>query len=528
MNEHTLTLKEILRLSYTGPLNWLSGEFNADLLVQWVAIRVDELKPGDVLLVPESELNPQLASKTRDMGGVALVLIGGTSQSGLSFPEDLPVVSIDSKTDIRDLHRTMLTIMINQRAYLMERRVRIHAQLSQIAAEGNGLIGLARAIYELSGRGVLVQDKRLGVLAEYPSSTLHSIWDDVLAQLLEKENLPKELQDRKKAGKHTTINRQSLPGGLERIIIPISVGGVARGYLSLVDITGMLDSLDNLVVEQGALVCAVEMAQAKAVREAEKRLKGSLLSALLQENITSRDANLWVQSMGLDLDKAHVAIRFAWDALSSASAPTMRRLETIINGEVSQQDCKAIVESLGTEIICICEVAQVPGHPNKALALGSVVLDKAQEEYPDIPARCGIGVVAQEMNDWRISFQQAGQALEMARRLREAKPLYFPDLSVYRLLLQLEYHPELAAFKSKVLGPLLEYEGGGELLRTLDVFFEYNGNLSRAADALFIHRNTLTYRMGRIAEICGFSLENPEIRLAAQLALRINKMTTRE
>jgi purine catabolism regulator len=106
--------------------------------------------------------------------------------------------------------------------------------------------------------------------------------------------------------------------------------------------------------------------------------------------------------------------------------------------------------------------------------------------------------------------------------------LYFPDLSVYRLLLQLEYHPELQAFKQEILGPLFAYEGGGELLRTLEAYFECNGNLSQAAEMLFIHRNTLIYRMERIAEISGLDLDNTETRLAVQLALRIHRMTSRE
>jgi purine catabolism regulator len=95
---------------------------------------------------------------------------------------------------------------------------------------------------------------------------------------------------------------------------------------------------------------------------------------------------------------------------------------------------------------------------------------------------------------------------------------------VYRLLFQLEYHPELQAFKQEMLGPLLAYDGGGELLRTLETYFRHNGNISQAADALFIHRNTLIYRMERIAEITGLDLDNTETRLALQLALRIHKM----
>ena len=525
MNQPPLTFRELLRLSYSGPLSWLCAEHNADARVKWVALDVEELSLGDVLMISGDALTPTLAKKTRKRGGVAVILLGTTPRPDSAFPDDLPIVAIEGEADERQLYRNMLTILINQRAYLMERGVRIHSQLSQLAAEGEGLISLAQAIYELSGRGVLVQDKRLGVLAEYASSTLMYIWEEVRDQMLDPENLPHELRDRKKAGKQITLKRQPLPGELERIITPISVGGVARGYLSLVDVAGMLDTLDFLVAEQGALVCAVEMARAKAVREAEKRLKGNLLTALLEENITPRDANLWVQSMGLHLEESHIALRFAWDPPPKVDAPSMRRLETLVNGEVTQQKHQAIIETMGAEVVCIFELKPVSGRPEEVFGFCDAILARAKEEFPEISARCGVGGLAEEMNAWRTSFRQAGQALEMARRLRDGNPLYFPDLYVYRLLLQLEHHPELTAFKSKILGPLLDHEGGEDLLRTLEAYFDHNGNQSQAAEALFIHRNTLTYRMDRIAEISGLDLDNTETRLALHLALRIYRMT---
>ena len=74
------------------------------------------------------------------------------------------------------------------------------------------------------------------------------------------------------------------------------------------------------------------------------------------------------------------------------------------------------------------------------------------------------------------------------------------------------------------MGPLLAYEGGLELLQTLEVFFEHNGSITQAADALFIHRNTLIYRLERISEIAGLDLDKPETRLAVELALHIYRM----
>lgn len=511
-----LSLQQLLRLSYPSQIEWLSEPPRLEIPLGWIALTVAEISAGDVLLIPGEQLTPEIAAQTRNRGGVAVICWGASPRG--DAPSPLPVVGIPAEESLRAVHRTLLTILINQRSYLMERGVRLHAQFSQIEAEGQGLSGLAQAMAQISGRGVLVQDKRLRLLAEVPSSTLFSFWGDVLAQLSAKEQLPESLRDRKQAGRSPGVLSQNLPGGLERRVAPIVVGGVARGYLSLVGLAAEFDALDNLVIEQGALVCGVEMARAKAVREAEKRLKSDLLSAVLADNLTPRDTLLWAQSMGLDLAQSHAVLRFAWD---SAAPPSPRRLETLVNGEVARQNLIVIQEALGSEVVCVCPAAA-------ALLLAEAVLDHAAEEYPEAAARCGVGAPVADLSLWRDSFRQAGQALEMARRLRAREPLYFPDLSVYRLLLQLEYHPELQAFKQEILGDLLAHEGSGDFLRTLEAYFESNGNLSQAAEALFIHRNTLIYRMERIAEISGLDLDNTETRLAVQLALRIHRMVDRD
>jgi purine catabolism regulator len=225
--------------------------------------------------------------------------------------------------------------------------------------------------------------------------------------------------------------------------------------------------------------------------------------------------------MGLDLAEAQVALRFSW---LGPTSPSRRRLETLINGEVTRLNLKVIVNPMGSEIVCFCQVPGGARQPEAALQFAQAVIDQGEKEYPDTLVLCGLGTPSRDIIEWRTSFRQAGQALELSRRFRERKPLFFPDLSIYRLLIQLENSPELIAFQEEMLGGLLASEGARELIHTLQVYFEHNGNLSQAAEALFVHRNTLIYRMDRIASLTGANLDDPEIRLAMQLALHIYRM----
>jgi purine catabolism regulator len=83
--------------------------------------------------------------------------------------------------------------------------------------------------------------------------------------------------------------------------------------------------------------------------------------------------------------------------------------------------------------------------------------------------------------------------------------------------------PELEGFCREQLGALMAYdeEHGTELLSTLRAFFRHHGNMSRTAEALHLHRNSLIYRLERISAIASLDLGQEENRFALQLALRL-------
>ncbi len=71
--------------------------------------------------------------------------------------------------------------------------------------------------------------------------------------------------------------------------------------------------------------------------------------------------------------------------------PSRRRLETLVNGEATRRGLKMIVDSMGPEIACICEVPAGNDRPQAALEFAEAVIRQGAQEYPHIPLRCGIG-----------------------------------------------------------------------------------------------------------------------------------------
>jgi purine catabolism regulator len=487
-------------------------------VVQWVVMAGAGVTPeaGDFVLCGASPLKKDLTAwASKAVAGVAV-------PAGAAIPANvgLPAIALPEGASLRDLQRAALELIVNRQAYLAERGARVYQTLARLSVEGAGLDGLARAMFELTGKTVIVQDKRLKPLAQAIAPGLSRVWPEVLEALSLWSQLPEGLRDRRQAAVGGWRD-QSLPGGLMRLVCPIVAKGMARGYLSVVGAATELDALDQLVVEHGAAACALEMAKAKAVSDAEKRAHGDFVDAVLTGTLPIEELQRWAQRIGYDVAPPHAALVWRWGEV--AGAPSLRRLETIVNQSVAQEGVSALVRPRGQDVIVFCAVASV-GRPESALALAQTIRKAAADEYPGQPAYGGVGRPEEDLAHWRDSYREASQALSMAVRLNEHEPLFFGDLSVYRLLFQLEGNSELEAFCREALGPLLDYEGGGDLLETLEAFCERLGNLSQTAEKLFIHRNSLLYRMERISQLAGLDMNNPDTRLAVHLALKVRKM----
>ena len=105
----------------------------------------------------------------------------------------------------------------------------------------------------------------------------------------------------------------------------------------------------------------------------------------------------------------------------------------------------------------------------------------------------------------------------------------YRDLGSFQLLLSLQDDEALRLFCDSILAPIEEGEGayGGELMRSLEAFIECNGQWERAARQLYCHRHTLRYRIRRVEELTGRSLDSARDRIDFWLALRGRELTTK-
>lgn len=503
----------------TRPVSWV-----VTLPSNW---KTDAATTRDDLVLLTPPYPPDLPSTIKALGlrqVAAIALVGAPTQAIISAAAEsgIPLCALPPDADLRTIERQALTILINENAALAQQANQIHDRLIQMAAEGAGLGAMALELGRVTGKMILIQDKNLHPSASYIADGQLATWKSLEEELANPNTLPETMRDRKQAFLLRTPVRQGLAGGQERLIQPIIVKGVARGFLSMIAKPSAFNAFDILLVERSAAACALEMAKAKAVREMEKRVRGDFVDAILAGNLSRSEAAHWAERIGFPQTGAYAAIVLGW---ASTDHPTLRRLETIVSGELRGANIHAHARAREDEIVIFQAVDSGRGI-EPAQKLADKIHHQAAREFPHTRLATGLGRIVNDMLALRDSYRQASQARSTAARLTEINPVYFGNLSVYRLLFQLENSPELASFCDETLGPLIGYDQSQntQLLETLSAYFAHQTNLSRTAAALHVHRNTLLYRMNRIGEITHWDLNNSETRLAVQLALRAYRL----
>lgn len=440
----------------------------------------------------------------------------------------LPVALAPADTNLREVHRAVLTLMTNPQVQLSARKNELYGQFTRLIAEGASLEELVQTVVAMTGKNVLVQDKRLNPLANMRSERVtDDEWRNLMSRLSVQSALPEGWSDRRAAAETATVQPQHASDGWARLIAPIVAKDMARGYFSLIGREDEFDTLDTLVAEQAAMACAMEMARAKAVNDATKRWRGEFIDAVLSKSVPPQEIRLWARRIGYESEAPHAAVVWSWAEVPNR--PSLRRLETIVNGEISLGRYAALLRAGEDQVAAFVTLDSLESI-RQARQLADSVHHLANTEFPKVPMYCGIGRPVQGVSEWLVSHREAQQALLISVRLNSPRPLEFGNLSVHRLLFQLENHPELRSFCDEMLGALIRYDRAhnSNLVETLDAFFENHTNLSETAKALYIHRNTLQYRMDRVSQIAGFDLQNPERRLAMQLALKAYKLLPAE
>ena len=333
---------------------------------------------------------------------------------------------------------------------------------------------------------------------------------------------------------------QGSPAGEVRV--PVIVGDASIGDLVAPDAHGDLGIAARLVLHTAAASAGRVLDLARRAREVPARSRSELLAELLMsESAVNDDLLDRARQLNVALGGWHVAVRIEADDLDGpgpdeagpgGSGPDeVRRFELLESaGQVALQAAATAggtwyLSRVARAIVLIKMTTSDPGPQAGAQAARSAAraLQALRERLPALPFRAGVGSAHEGPTGLRASAAEARAALFAARAARKASGVAAHDaVGVQRMLMEWYASDTARASVRDQLAPLekLGQARADTAIMTLAAYLDEQGSIGKTAQRLHLHRNAVANRIRGIIELLDVDFEDPDQRLALQLACR--------
>ena len=263
-------------------------------------------------------------------------------------------------------------------------------------------------------------------------------------------------------------------------------------------------------------------------RNAAEQLFSSILDA---EHLSRERVMAQARYLNIDLEGSFFVAEFAFTSKKAESGcenedslAAGRNVKPMIHSELSgyiKQDI-LILPQAGSILALIPDREETESCIKEIF---SRIVDRAQREY-GMDLRIGVGNSKAYLDEVKKSRNEASAALRAAEVSGlKGNIFFYRDQGIYTLLSHVDDTRILDTYVEEKLGKLLQADelNDGKLSETLENYLNCSCNAKKTAEEMFLHRNTLNYRLKKIREILGCDLENLDTCLELKLAFLIRR-----
>lgn len=446
---------------------------------------------------------------------------------------NFPLLELPFEVSFTDIINPVLNEIFNKQAAFLKRLEDVHQKFMDVVLEGGGLQEIADTLSTIVNNPVLIKD----YISENTAFSSCNIEGLNLRDLFHEADEQMPLPDYERF----FYCYDELEGKrVKRVITPIVAGKKDYGAIYVWEIKGSLRGYDFSAIERCSTIAALEMIKEQAVVEVETRYKNEFIDDLLSGDIRSQKAALErARFFNWDLTRTYTVMIISFlnlDPFFNGDGKgdilhqnQKNRVLRYVHAVLQNKKINAIIGNKSDSIILLLPAGGVTGREDIKAAvfnLAGQFLKAIDQGAPDLKAVIGIGRHYSSVLELWKSFQEAKKAVEIGKNVSEGRIIHFDDLGVFRLLYNFASDKEIRQFYDEFARPIVEYDKkhGTELTKTLETFYECNGNLKKVSEKLYTHYNTILYRIQRIQEIIGVNLEKASDRLSVEIALKLMKV----
>ncbi len=269
--------------------------------------------------------------------------------------------------------------------------------------------------------------------------------------------------------------------------------------------------------EKYATLLSISLSNIKLYYD-EKHDRGNFVKNIILDNILPGDIYLKARELHFSDDVSRVVLLVHIHTATEISA------FEVIQNLFPEKNRDFVINISETDIAVVKELRTKVESKDLEKLAQSIADTLGSEFYTQVSV--GIGTPAEGVKELARSFKEAQIALEVGKVFDTEKPIVSYDhLGIARLIYQLPttlcemFLREV--FKNGSIDSLDQ-----ETLFTIQRFFENNLNVSETSRRLFIHRNTLVYRLEKTKRLTGLDLREFDDAIVFKVALMVKKYLT--
>lgn len=411
-----------------------------------------------------------------------------------------PILILPSDANLSTLTNYILTELLDKKTSLLEFRETIASRLHHFLLEGSDMIQFVEALAELSEAPIIILDAHLQI--EATSVALESVViNDKGLHYLMNEDINEQQVIVECLNQAYTKD--------EVLFEPIMAGKKLFGYLMVLKSDSSSEETLSIIVEQAIILLAYLMQTKAAIQQKERNYLDSFLRDML---------NARYQSQAEIIDKAKV---FKWHlhfpnvilVIRSTETRTEKRLSTytkVLDSEKIEQAVSHVfdiplsngkVAYFEEELVVFISLAFETRLQEKLQTLGELIVSSL---HPFGTFSVSISEPIERLQDVKLGYQHARLVHDVYKQQNKTSYIkFYQSLGLFKIFPLIKDEAKMHAFIEEYIGDIIRYDQKKDmdLMQTLATLIKNNGNVQKTSDEMFIHYNSLRYRIQKLKDL---------------------------
>ncbi|NBI05283.1 PucR family transcriptional regulator [Senegalia massiliensis] len=424
---------------------------------------------------------------------------------------NIPIIEVPRNVFYTDLMYPVMAEVMESKVNKLNYFKKVHYKFTDMAIKNCSIEDVIKELSIITNNPIELYDKN----------------NNLILTTFEK-NLKRDKQQFKKlkySEKYYYIERETYENeNFSQLIIEINSINNTKAYLGVLEINEKINEMDMIAIENAATNIALAMTKDIAIQEVEERFMSDIIHDLIfrtpgfnkdllkRANIAGIDlfSKYYVIVLNFDCDLKNIKERFKKEISKLVKKHNgvyaIRNKDVIILFDISNENFKKSIGNLKEDI--------------------KILRNDLEKEDCKNCFIVGVGNEVEGYKNLKDSYNDAINAIKIGKDLKNKNEIFiYDELGIFKLLKNMSSMENINQYIPNSILKIIKIdeEKNKELLNTLEAYIESNMKVTQAANKLFVHPKTVSYRLEQIKELTDIDFDDSNKVLELHLALKMIK-----